>query len=220
MTNRFTMHPKFSLLIFDLDGTLVDSQRDLAVSVNFLRKNYGKPPVDLPTLRTYIGNGVISLVERALPGINEKEKGKAVAAFRKHYEEHLLDTTGLFPGIREVLEASRKTSKAVLTNKSEIFSRKILAGLGVIDYFEVIWGGDTGPRNKPSPEPIIHIAGKTRIELETTLMIGDGVNDILSARAAGVSSCAVGWGYTDKSELLALKPDYFAETPLGLKSQI
>ena len=155
-----------------------------------------------------------------MPGTDKQELEKAVAAFRKHYDEHLLDTTALFPGIREVLEASRGTVKAVLTNKSENFSRKILAGLGVIDYFDIIWGGDTGPQKKPSPEPIINIAGKTRAELKTTLMIGDGLNDILSARAAGARSCAAGWGYTDNNELLALKPDYFAETPMELKLHI
>ena len=211
---------KFSLLIFDLDGTLADTQGDLTASVNHVLSLYGKPAVDIPTIRSYIGNGVVHLIERAIPDMKGNDLAEAVKKFRSYYGEHLLDNTGLFPGIKEVLNGTHGIKKAVLTNKLEIFSRKILSGLDIIGLFDVIWGGDTGPQSKPSPEPLLNIIGKLRAEPASTLMIGDSANDILSARAAGAKSCAAGWGYTDKLELLRLKPDFFAETPMGLKSHI
>jgi phosphoglycolate phosphatase len=204
---------RFGLLVFDLDGTLADTQYDLAASVNQTRVHYGLPSADIAVIRSYVGNGIAQLLTLALPNVPGEKLPEAVMFFMKHYDEHLLDTTKLFPGIEEVLNGARGVKKAVLTNKSEVFSRKILSGLGIINLFDVVWGGDTGPYRKPSPEPLLNIIGRLRAETKSTLMIGDSSNDILSARGAGAVSCATGWGYTEKEELLGFKPDYFAASP-------
>lgn len=210
---------RFGLLVFDLDGTLADTQYDLAESVNRTREHYGLPRQDVPTIRSYVGNGIAQLLALALPHLSEDELAGAVAFFRQYYGAHLLDKTELYPGIRGLLDAaraSRRVKLAVLTNKSEAFSRDILTGLGIIGLFEIVWGGDTGPQRKPSPEPLLNIIGKLRAETASTLMIGDSPNDVLSARAAGAQSCAAGWGYTPEAELRALKPGFFASAPADL----
>lgn len=210
---------RFGLLVFDLDGTLADTQYDLAESVNRTREHYGLPRQDVPTIRSYVGNGIAQLLALALPHLSEDELAEAVAFFRQYYGAHLLDKTELYPGIRGLLDAaraSRRVKLAVLTNKSEAFSRDILTGLGIIGLFEIVWGGDTGPQRKPSPEPLLNIIGKLRAETASTLMIGDSPNDVLSARAAGAQSCAAGWGYTPEAELRALKPGFFAAAPADL----
>lgn len=203
----------FELLIFDLDGTLVDSQADLADSVNYVLKSYGRRKISIPTLRSFIGNGVVNLMERAMPDLKGKALSEAVATFRSHYNDHLLDKTRPYPGIKQLLQNARGIKKAVLTNKTESFARKILEGSGLAGHFPVIWGGDTGKARKPCPEPVLAVISRLKAEPGNTILIGDSENDVLSARAAGAFSGAVAYGYSSKKELLELKPDYFFKKP-------
>lgn len=196
------------LLIFDLDGTIADTQQDLANAVNHVRDVHGLPPIDLATLRTYIGNGIVNLMERAMPGLTGKEMEQVVNEFRAYYRAHLLDTTELFPGIREVLAEYAELKKAVVTNKVESLSRELLNGLGILDRFNIVWGGDTGPKKKPDPEPLLKIMSLLKMDKEGCVMIGDGPNDILAAKNAGIRCIAVTYGYTDRAELEKLHPDY------------
>lgn len=204
---------KLSLVLFDLDGTLVDSQRDLAASINHVRSSRDMPPLELEAVRSYVGDGVRMLVRRALPGLSESELNSAVNSLKDYYREHLLDTTKLYPGIREMLERLGTLPKAVLTNKPEEFSKKILEGLGTASRFRLVWGGDTGERKKPDPLPVRKILEHFGCRTEEAVLVGDGINDIKAAKAAGIRSFAVGYGYTDKDTLLKLQPDYFAATP-------
>jgi len=206
----------YRLLIFDLDGTLIDSQNDIASAVNHVRARYCEPPIGTDTVRSYVGNGVTALLQKALPEISGREMPEAREYFRDYYLNHLLDTTNLYPGIREMLENLADPQKAILTNKPQEYSVKIIGQLSVAGHFALVWGGDTGTKRKPDAEPVLKIMERLRAVPEETLMIGDGVNDILAARAAGVHCLAVGYGYTPRQELLDLKPDHFVESPIEI----
>ena len=200
---------RFSLLIFDLDGTLVDSQNDLRSAVNYVRKAHNRPPASPETVRSHIGDGVKSLIERSLPGLEGESLEAALKMFRRFYGEHLLDTTTVYPGIREVLAGAGNRTKAVLTNKTESFAKQLLKGLDLYGYFDLVWGGNTGVTKKPDPGPVMEIMKRLRHRRETTAIIGDGVNDIRAAKSAGVVSIAAGYGYTDRKTLMSLAPDYY-----------
>jgi phosphoglycolate phosphatase len=200
------------LLIFDLDGTIADSQQDLASSVNHVRALYGLTSIDLYTLRTYIGDGIVSLMERAMPGLTKADRENAIGQFRAYYRAHLLATTKLYPDVKKVLRKYAGLKKAVLTNKVESLSRELLNGLGILDQFAVVWGGDTGPRRKPDPEPVLRIIARLNVDKERSIMIGDGPNDIIAAKNAGIRSVAVTYGYSNREELSKLHPDFMIDS--------
>jgi phosphoglycolate phosphatase len=167
----------------------------------------------------YVGSGVKLLIERALPRLKEDQLEKALAEFRNSYDRHLLDTTALFPGMLEILEHVSAAGKrsAVLTNKPEGFALRILSSLNVSRFFSAVWGGDTGPLKKPDPEPVITLMRRFSVEPGRTVLIGDGVNDVLAAKAAGISSIALGYGYSPADELKALQPECFLASPVELR---
>ena len=208
----------YDLFIFDLDGTLVDSQKDLTAAANQVRIVKKLPALTINTIRSFVGNGVRILLERTLPGAAPETIDDAVLRFKAYYADHILDTTALYPGIEKVIKDLKGARLAVLTNKPEQFARDILRGLSIDAYFSVVYGGDTGPKRKPDPAPLVEILNALRVRHERAIMIGDGVNDILAARAAGVRCAAVGYGYTDKEELLKHRPDYFFENPEDILS--
>jgi len=199
---------RYELVIFDLDGTLIDSQYDLALAVNYTRSLYGFTEIRVDKIRDFIGDGIRTLMEKALPEIGESEMQVAIIKFRAFYGENLLNNTKLYPGVKEVLENLSGIKKAVLTNKPIAFTKTILENFKIDKYFNIVTGGDSGPKRKPAPEPLLDIANKLNIPLGQVIMIGDGKNDILAAKAAGVKCAAAEYGYTASAELLSLKPDY------------
>ena len=210
------MYP-VDLIIFDVDGTLVDSAQDLIASVNFTLKEIGLPGEDSAQIQSYIGDGVRKLVERALGQEQHRLYPRAVEVFRKHYDEHLLDHTRLYPGIEDVLAHFSHKKKAVLTNKSYGFTVKILKGLNILHNFEEVVGADTTPYLKPEPYGIYRIMENLRVKKEKAVIIGDGVRDIEAAKSAGVKSCAVLYGYTDRERLMKINPDFSCERIQDLK---
>jgi phosphoglycolate phosphatase len=200
--------PRFDLIIFDLDGTLIDSQYDLAAAVNYTRLLYDMPQISLEEVRAYIGDGIKALMEKALPGIGEPEMRIAAIKFRTYYGENLLARTKLYPGVKQALETFSGFKKAILTNKPEAFTKTIIKNLGIEQYFDIVVGGDSGPKRKPDPGPLIDISVKLNVPAARALMVGDGKNDILAAKAAGIKCAAVQYGYTDIAEIAALHPDY------------
>lgn len=210
------MKNAFDLVVFDLDGTLVDSLDDLTAAANYARAGFAMPPLTPATVRTFIGNGVTALMALVLPDLHEQERARGLQAFLDYYAAHLLDKTILYPGIASVLERRGSCKLAVLTNKMETHSRSILAGLGVLDTFTLVWGSDTLHIRKPSPDALLAMMRRLHVEPGRTLMIGDGVADIRCARAAGVSVIAVGYGYSDPERLKELKPDGFYQRPQEL----
>jgi phosphoglycolate phosphatase len=186
------------LLIFDLDGTLIDSRLDLAHAVNAARAHMGMPPLENDLVCSYVGNGAPVLMRRALgERASEAEVQRALEFFLQHYRDHALDCTTLYPGVRESLDRLRAAGKrmAVLTNKPVNVSRAILAGLGVGAHFFQVYGGDSFAFKKPHPigvETLIREAGVTR---ERTMMAGDSSVDIHTARNSGVKCCGLTYGF-------------------------
>ncbi len=199
------------LLIFDLDGTLLDTRLDLANAVNYARQNLGQAPLASETVMAYVGDGLRKLLERSLPAESHARLPDAVALFQEYYGEHLLDYSTFYAGAPEILAYFRPKKMAVVSNKPEEFTMAILAGLKVSSCFQVILGGDSLPTFKPSPEPLLHVLRHLRISPARTVMIGDSPSDIAAGKAAEVITCAVTYGYRTAEELLAAGPDYLID---------
>jgi phosphoglycolate phosphatase len=205
------------LLVFDLDGTLVRSGDDLAASVNHTLKTLGLPTLTPETIRGFIGDGVKVLIKRALgPALEHYER--AMELFTDYYSEHLLDRTTLYPDVPDVLDYFDRKKKVIVTNKLEGFTLQIAKGLGITDRFREIIGEDSTPFKKPDPRLLQLVMAKWGGTPERTVVIGDGVNDLLLSRNAGALSCAFLNGLTERDKLLALAPDLTCETLSDLKT--
>jgi phosphoglycolate phosphatase len=184
--------------VFDLDGTLVDSRLDLCLAVNHALRDVGLPERTLEEVSGFVGEGAARLVERAIaPRLDLRDR--ALAAWREHYLEHLLDHTVLFPGIAELLTRVR-LPLAVHTNKPGQMARKILRGLGVGDRFADVVGGDEAPR-KPDPAGTRAILARRRVAPSDAVLVGDSLIDLETARAVPLRFIAVGWGLVPPERL-------------------
>jgi phosphoglycolate phosphatase len=204
-------------VVFDLDGTLVDSSGDLATAVRaaLARVAPGRPPLSLEQVRGFIGNGARALVERSLRAAGIEAAPEAVLpVFLECYAERLLDTTGLYPGARAALAGLGETRLAVLTNKPGDLSRRLLEGLGLLGRFERVVGGDDMPRRKPDPMGLLWILGELGVAPERAVMVGDSAVDVRTGRGAGVFSVGFSGGY-DPAGLAAEPPDLLLDD-LGL----
>lgn len=202
---------RVDLLIFDLDGTLADTKGDIAQAVNLTLKQFHLPEKDPKIIYGYVGDGVRALLIRAFEDRPDEILEQALEVFRQHYMAHLLDTTRLYPGVLEVVDSYGDKKRVIATNKPFEYTRRIIEGLGVQDRFDLVLAGDHDRDRKPRPAMILKALQRWNIPPARAVMIGDGVNDILAARAAGIYSCAVGYGLGRREELLARKPDYFCE---------
>jgi phosphoglycolate phosphatase len=203
----------FSLIIFDLDGTLVDSRKDIADAVNFTLKTLGLPTLQEETIYGYVGNGVSRLIADATAGQDAAVHERAVKTFEDYYLAHLTDHTCLYPGMDKVLERYGKKRKVLVTNKRGKFTRKIMENLGVADRFErLISADETGGHLKPDPDMIWKALAELNIPAKETVVIGDMTNDIKAARVAGVAICAVGYGFGSPQGLKEAKPDFYVDT--------
>src|SRR5215470_3629325 len=183
-------------LIFDLDGTLIDSKQDLIRSVNAMLVEMGRERLHEDTISGYIGHGAPKLVARALgDGASAAEREQALKFFLAHYEEHKLDSTRPYPGVREALEELREFPMAVLTNKPVRVSRRILEGLGLAKYFRAVYGGNSFETKKPDPLGARKILEELGATAEETMVIGDSEVDVQTARNAGTLAAAVNYGF-------------------------
>lgn len=219
---------------FDLDGTLTDSVADLAAAANAMRARLGLPELPQEVVQSYVGDGISVLVHRALTGDKTGQAEDALLEqgldiFIRYYAEHIADATRTYPETETALAMLRKMELplAVITNKSEVLSVKLLNELNIGQYFSLVVGGDTLPQRKPSPEPLRHAARVLGVEPEQMLMVGDSHNDMLAAKAAGCPCVGVEFGYGDMAQLSrddATKPDWtvasLVDIPLRLQSAL
>lgn len=199
-----------ALVIFDLDGTLVDSVDDLCNSVNAARAYMGLPPLPRDLIASYVGNGAPVLIRRAMgPEAAEEQVQEALTFFLSYYREHMLDHTRPYPGVVETLEKLERqgVKMAVLTNKPQRFSRDLCAGLGLAPYFFQIYGGNSFEQKKPDPVGIRTLIEEAGAKPAETWMVGDSATDVLTARNAGVRSVGVTYGISPET-LKETPPDY------------
>ena len=198
------------LILFDLDGTLVDSKMDIANSLNFALAEEGMPALPHGQIAALVGHGAKTLVRDALGNPSEERLGRVFQNFWRRYNDHCLDETKLYPGVADFLDKHREWPMAVVTNKPELFSRKILEGLRVGSHFRWLIGGDTLTVQKPDPavfDPIFReLGGPVR-----GMMVGDSHVDIECGRAARLLTCAVTYGFRSRQELLEYRPDFLIE---------
>lgn len=188
------------VLIFDLDGTLVDSKKDLTSSVNHVRSTFHLPELSEGEISAFIGDGAQMLIQRALGAeASPADVHSGLQLFLSFYREHMLDQSVLYPGVRETLNRLADHRLAVLTNKPIRFSRTMLDGLGILHLFAAVYGGNSFERKKPDPVGVFQILHDTSGQLEQTWMIGDSSVDVLTGRNAGVRTCGVSWGYATDS---------------------
>ena len=187
---------KVRAILFDLDGTLIDSKRDLVLSVNATLRELGRAELAEDLVASYVGSGAPVLIRRALGGNpSEEELKRALAFFLVHYEEHKLDETRLYPGVAETLAELKSLPMSVLTNKPVKISVKILEGLGVSQYFRSIYGGNSFETKKPDPAGAKQVLSELNVLPEQTAMVGDSEVDVQTARNAGMRSVIVNFGF-------------------------
>jgi phosphoglycolate phosphatase len=182
-------------LVFDLDGTLIDSKLDLALSIDATLKHMGRASLPHELIYSYVGNGAAVLVRRALgDSVTDAEAEQGHRFFLAYYREHMLDNTVTYPGVREALEALGHHPMAVLTNKPVRFSEKILEGLRIASHFRYVYGGNSFETKKPDPEGMNTILRAFQIEPRQAMLVGDSDVDVRTARNAGAWACGVSYG--------------------------
>jgi phosphoglycolate phosphatase len=210
------------LLIFDLDGTLIDSQLDLIHSINAMLRHFGKPELPGQVIAAYVGDGAPMLVRRAL-GDPEDDKfvQEALSYFLAYYREHKLDNTLAYDGMREALISigqsrnAQPRTMAVLSNKPVNPSRAIIEGLGLADFFTQIYGGNSFPTKKPDPLGAQKLLEETGCLPKETVIVGDSSNDVLTGRNAGLWTVGVTYGFAPQS-LELTPPDVLVDSPQEL----
>ena len=212
------------VLIFDLDGTLIDSVPDLALSINQMLEALGRSTFPIEEIRSWIGNGAALLTKRALsgninicPNLDNALFEKALAIFLDFYEQNVCVNTTLYPNVTATLKSLHNQGYrlAIVTNKPEQFVRPILEKFGLDALFETILGGDSLPKRKPDPMPLIHVYDTLKVTPSACVMIGDSKNDIAAAIAANIESVGLTYGYNHgediKSQGATIVLDDFAD---------
>ncbi|MBU2869498.1 phosphoglycolate phosphatase [Colwellia sp. E2M01] len=223
--------PNKQVLLFDLDGTLVDSAPDLAAALNKTLSDLGKPEFAQDTIRSWVGNGAQTLVARGLSGsatidsqLDSELAQRAVTLFLDHYREQMCVETVLYPDVKEGLVALKSAGfrLGIITNKPVEFIQPILSGLGIDRLFEIIIGADTLAEKKPHPAQLFYAVEQLNVVTENCLMIGDSKNDILAAQAASMDSVGLTYGYNYGEDIANYNPqwcfDTFAEFTAALQN--
>ncbi len=219
--NRPIPADRIRLLIFDLDGTLVDSRIDLANSINAMLRHYAKPELPCDVIAGYIGDGAPMLVRRALGDPDEEAYvTQALNFFLAHYREHKLDNTYVYPGVKDALQSLRAQRNgtgdgfrmAVLSNKPVRPSQQIVEALGLADFFFRVYGGNSFHTKKPDPLGIQTLLSESGARPDEAVIIGDSDIDVITGRNAGVWTVGVSYGFVPHT-LEAAPPDVLVDSP-------
>jgi len=220
---RLRAKPKFKFpvplraILFDLDGTLLDTAADIVTAANRMRAAFGFAPLPDERIRSFIGKGIPNLVGKTLQDavgeVGPTALKVAVANFEKHYAACFADTSRPFPGVVDGLQALRERGFRLgcVTNKAAQFTEPLLAQSGLAAYFEIAISGDTLPEKKPHPQPLLHAAEFFACPITELLLVGDSANDAEAARAAGAPVFIVPYGYREGQELRGLDCDAFID---------
>lgn len=191
------------LIVFDLDGTLIDSIPDLTAAVNHMRSGYGLLLLSEEEVTALVGEGAKRLVEDALPGFSPEDQQKGLECFLEYNFKHIVDETRLYPGVTETLQTLKERGYilAVASNKSEPHCKEILRLLKVEHYFSSVLGAESASERKPSPAPLFHLMQQFGVSSSETVMVGDSINDIKAGKSAGVLTIGCEFGYGTAAEL-------------------
>ena len=211
---RVLADPPPGLVALDLDGTLVDTAPDIAWCIDRTMPRFGIPPRGEMRVRRWVGNGVERLVERALTGGTEAPAEPALlrdacGVFLELYARHGRDRSRVYPGVREGVAALRAhgATLACITNKPRAPAVDLLAHLDLLDAFELVIGGDSLPRRKPDPLPLLHACSELRVAVGSSVFVGDSINDVQAARGAGMRVACVSYGYNHGRDITEAAPD-------------
>ena len=215
-----TLPVRVGAVLFDLDGTLLDTVPDLHAAANAMLKDLGRAPLPLESIRTYVGRGIPNLIRRVLAdSLEAADNGipppvEAVDSFRRHYATENGRNVRVYPGVVEGLAELRALGlpMGVVTNKGDAFILPLLRQMGLDLYFDVLVGGDMLPRIKPDPMPLVWACGRIGVSPVETLFIGDSLNDALAARAAGCPVFLLPYGYNEGRDVQELDCDAIVET--------
>ena len=206
---------KIKAVLFDLDGTLLDTLPDLHAATNAMLLDLGHPELPLESVRSYVGRGIPNLIKRAMAdSLHVSEDGtpaspEAIASFRRHYARENGRQVSVYPGVVKGLERLKALGLplGIVTNKADAFIRPLLEQTGIADYFDVLVGGDLLPKVKPDPSPVVWACGRLGFLPQEVLFIGDSVNDFLSARAAGCPVFLLPYGYNEGRDVREFDAD-------------
>lgn len=198
------------LILYDLDGTLVDTREDIARAVNHMRAEMGESPLPQKQIEGCVGTGLHALIRSCLGSDDERRIQKASKIYRDFYAAHMLDASRLYPGAEEALRYFSPRPQAVLTNKPDPFSREILEALGVAHYFFEIVAGDSGYSKKPDPAAVFALMEKSGANPGEVLFVGDSLVDLETGRRAGIRTVLLTHGFTGADQLKSSRPDALA----------
>ncbi|MBC7187761.1 MAG: HAD-IA family hydrolase [Calditrichaeota bacterium] len=208
----------FTTIVFDLDGTLLDTAPDVHLCSNLALRAMGLPEISLAQARASIGPGPDNFARVTLGEENMHRFGEFIGLFRQLYSDRCLISTRPFPGIMDLLQGLQGYRLVVATNKPGPYTKRILAGLNMEPYFDAVICPEEVTHLKPHPEMILTAMARTGATPETTLVVGDTDNDIHAGKAAGARTCAVTWGYGPRATLESLRPDFVITRPAELFS--
>jgi phosphoglycolate phosphatase len=202
------------LYIFDLDGTLLDSGKDIALAANYAFEKLNLKTFSEEEIISKVGYGAKKLIEDLIPGYPQEIKDKALEYFKEFYYSNPVIYSKLYDGAEEILKKLKELSKkvAVVTNKYEALSVEILKKLNVIDYIDLVVGADTTSEKKPHPLPVFYTLEKLKSEKDKSIIIGDSETDVLTGKNAGIKTALVLQGYGNKELALSLNPDYVLDS--------
>jgi phosphoglycolate phosphatase len=207
------------LMLFDLDGTLIDSKADLARSINLMLEEMGRPRLAEDTIAGFVGDGVRVLVYRSLTATHPEHKppdeflhADGIALMHKHYAEQMFVSTSLYPHVPETLRHFRDKPKAVVTSKEVRFTEMILDRFGIRDDIACIIGGDTVAARKPDPQPLREAISRLGGLPAETVMVGDSENDINAGKRMGTRTCAVTYGFRTAEHMRRTLPDVMIDS--------
>ena len=189
------------LIIFDLDGTLVDSSVDLTNALNYAIAPYDMGQLSVEETKRLVGEGITRLIEKLLGDERRGIRQAVMDRFMEHYSAHLVDFTRPYEAVPEVLGMLHRYRKAVISNKRESLSKRLLLHLGLLQFFDAVLGSDSVGEKKPSPKPVLRVMEMLSCNPDGAVIVGDSNYDLEAGRAAGIGTIAVSYGYRDVSLL-------------------